>query len=97
MYSSCLRKSIRSGRAVSWCTTTSGAASTIAARSASASKTSTTAARAPAARTASALSSERVMPVTSWPAAISFGTSGRPIAPLAPAMKTLIAPPPARG
>ena len=30
------------------------------------------------------------MPVTSWPAAIRRGTSGRPTAPLAPATNTLI-------
>jgi hypothetical protein len=87
---SSLRKSIRSGREVSSWTITSGCASATAARSAPVSKTSTTAARAPAARTASALASDLVMPVTSWPAATSFGTSGRPIAPLAPATNTLM-------
>ena len=44
----------------------------------------------------SALSSERVMPVTSWRAATSFGTSEQPITPLAPATNTLTGRAPAR-
>ena len=95
VYRSFFLKSMRSGRDVSWWITTSGAASSIAVRSASRSNTSATAARAPAARTASARSSERVMPVTSCPAATSFATSGLPIAPLAPATNTLMGAPPA--
>ena len=48
------------------------------------------AASAPSARIRSAARSRRVIPVTSCPAATSAGTSGRPIAPLAPATKILI-------
>ena len=41
----------------------------------------------------SVLSGERVMPVTSCPASTSDGTRRRPMAPLAPATKTLMAGP----
>jgi hypothetical protein len=50
------------------------------------------AARTPAAQIISARCSDRVVPVTSCPAATSRGTSERPMAPLAPATNTFIAP-----
>src|SRR4051812_11129471 len=75
-------------RSVSSLTTTSGCAVSTARRTASASKASAIAASAPSAVSASAF--ERVMPTTEWPPSISCRTSGRPIAPLAPAMKTFI-------
>ena len=67
-----------------------GAASRTAALSASASSASTTTACAPCERNQAARSAERVVPVTTWPASMSIGTSCRPIAPAAPATKTRI-------
>jgi hypothetical protein len=36
------------------------------------------------------LTDERALPITSWPRSISWGTSRRPIAPLAPTTMTFI-------
>ena len=58
-----------------------GAAAFTACVSASASNTSTTAGVAPSLAMASALSADRVVPVTSWPAATKSGVSLRPIDP----------------
>src|SRR5262249_25466352 len=55
------------------------------------SSASATAASVPAARSAPALSSERVIPVTRWPARKASGTRRRPTAPVAPAINTRIA------
>src|SRR4051794_788165 len=87
-HSSYLRGLSGRSRSVSSLTTTSGFAASTAARTASASNASAIAACAPSASIASAF--ERVMPTTSWPRSSSCRTSGRPIAPLAPAMKTFI-------
>jgi hypothetical protein len=38
----------------------------------------------------SVLAGDRVMPITSWPAAASWGTSWVPIAPVAPATNTFM-------
>jgi hypothetical protein len=76
---------------VSWLTTTSGRAAATTSATRPASKTSQTTPSAPAFRTASARSSNRVIAVTSCPAARRRSTSGRPIAPVPPATKTLIA------
>ena len=76
------------GRSVSWLTTASGCASSTARAIAAASRTSTSTGSAPARASAPARSDERVVPVTVCPAAISAGTSRRPIAPDAPARKT---------
>ena len=84
---SMLRGSLRSPSAVSWWTTTSGSAAVTAATTASRSSASATTASAPAARSAPAFAPDLVMPVTSWPSAISARTSGVPMAPVAPAMK----------
>ena len=77
-------------RSVSWLTTTSGSASATARATAAASNASATTGVAPACSMAAALAGVRVMPVTSWPAAISAGTSPRPTAPVAPATKILM-------
>jgi hypothetical protein len=69
------RGSTRAGIAVSWCTTTSGAALSIAANTASLSNASAATASAPIARTESILPAVRTMPVTSWPQATSDGSS----------------------
>ena len=45
---------------------------------------------APSVRSSSALAGELWLPITSWPASISWGTSRLPIAPLAPVTKTRI-------
>src|SRR5262245_21336955 len=76
--------------AVSWWTTASGAASATARRTASASRASATTGRAPSARTSSRLAGDLVIPTTSCPRSTSWGTSRRPSAPVAPAMKTLM-------
>ena len=81
--------SIAFGMLVSWWITASGRASASALVSAAASKASTTTGSAPRSRIRAARSSERVLPVTSWPAARSMGSSLLPIAPAAPATKTL--------
>src|SRR5687768_18367967 len=69
----------------------SGAASVIAARTASASNTSQTTGSAPNASSCAARSTERVIAVTSCPAFNSCGTSGLPMTPVAPARNTRIA------
>src|SRR5260370_8724101 len=70
--------------------TTSGALAATADSNAATSYTSQVMACAPCPFSHSARSSDRVMPVTSWPDCTSCGTSCRPIAPVAPAMKTRI-------
>src|ERR1700737_3970242 len=87
-----LRGSIPGGMSVNSWITASGLAAITAARSESASSASQSTASAPCARRRSARSAERVMPVGSWPASTSLGTSARPITPVAPATKTLIGP-----
>src|ERR1700730_3926076 len=74
--------------AVIWCTITSGCASLTASSTARRSRPSTMTGVAPAACNAAALAVERVVPVTSWPAATRLGTRYWPIAPVAPATKT---------
>src|SRR5205823_11787687 len=69
--------------------TTSGAACSTAPRTAAASKASARTGAAPSVRSASAW--ERVIPTTSCPLCSSCCTSGRPIAPLAPARNIFIA------
>ena len=70
--------------------TTSGSARTTASRTAAASSASATTGWAPAARRPASLPGVRVMATTSWPASTSAGTRDPPIAPLAPATKTLM-------
>src|SRR6185312_5323730 len=70
--------------------TTSGRARTTMSRSAVASYTSTTTAVMPRALSSAAVSPERVVPVTSWPASSNSGMSRRPIAPAAPARNTFM-------
>src|SRR5690349_22164956 len=77
-------------RSVSWCITTSGAASATARRTPSASNTSPRTALAPRLRSQSASASRRTNPVTECPRPTSNGTSRRPITPVAPARKTRI-------
>ena len=71
--------------------TVSGRAATTASRSAAASNTSQMTGTAPRAANRSALSGDRVIPDTSWPAPTSNGTSRIPSTPLAPARKILTA------
>ena len=80
----------RAGIAVSSWTTTSGSARATASATAAALSASATTGSAPAARRAASLPGVRVIAVTEWPASTSPATSGRPIAPLAPATKTLM-------
>src|SRR4051794_15615611 len=68
----------------------SGSLSRTALRTAAASSASSTTGWTLDARSLSALSGERVVPITSCPRATSCGTSRLPIAPVAPARKTLI-------
>jgi hypothetical protein len=77
-------------RAVSWWTITSGSVSATARATASGSSASATTGWAKV-RSMSVLAGERVMPITSWPAAASWGTSWLPIAPVAPATNTFMA------
>src|SRR5258708_17654856 len=72
--------------------TTSGALAATVDSNAATSYTSPMKACAPCSFSQSARPSDRVMPVTSWPDCTSCGTSCRPIAPVAPAMKTRIRP-----
>ena len=58
------------------------------------SKTSDTPATPMLPHAGSNVQASRVEPVTSCPAARSFFTSGRPMAPVAPATNTLTSPPP---
>ena len=76
--------------AVSWWTITSGSASATARATASASSPSAMTGRAPSARSRSCLDGVRVMPMTSWPRATSWGTRRSPRAPEAPATKTFM-------
>src|SRR5215831_20493410 len=69
-----------------------GLAAATACVNAAASNTSMTTGIAPSLAMASALSAERVVPATSWPAARNSGTSRRPIAPPAPAKRTFTCP-----
>ena len=77
-------------RSVSWCITTSGAASATARRTPSASNTSPTTALAPRLRSQSASADRRTRPVTECPRPTSSGTTRRPITPVAPARKIRI-------
>ena len=77
-------------RSVSWCITTSGAASATARRTPSASNTSPRTALAPRLRSQSASASRRTNPVTECPRSRSNGTTRRPMTPVAPARKTRI-------
>src|SRR5271168_2279642 len=56
-----------------------------------ASRPSATAGSAPILQMSSALAGVRVRPTTEWPALINADTSGRPTAPVAPAMKIFMA------
>ena len=87
---SCVSSNTR-GKSVSWCMTMSGRAATTARFNPSASYTSATADVTPTALRSRAASTERVMPVTSWPAARKSGVNRRPMAPLAPARNSLTA------
>src|SRR6516162_1552122 len=78
--------------AVIWCTMTSGCAAVTASSTARRSRPSTMTGVAPAACSAAALAVERVVPVTSWPAATRLGTRYWPITPVAPATKTRMVP-----
>jgi len=80
----------RAGIEVSSWITTSRAALSIASMTAAGSSASATTGFAPMARRMPTLFGVRVMPVTACPALSSTGTSLRPIAPVAPATKTLI-------
>ncbi len=73
----------------SW-TITSGSAAPTAAATASASSASAIAASAPSASISPRFAGERLIPVTSCPAASSIGKSCLPRAPVAPATKTFI-------
>src|SRR5262245_20192621 len=75
--------------ALSSCTTTSGTDLVTAFQTDSGSRPSMTTGSAPIARSASSLSADWVLPVTSCPAPTSLGTRHRPTAPLAPATKTI--------
>ena len=77
-------------RAVSSWTITSGSVSATAPATASGSTASATTGQAPRARSMSVLAGDRVMAITSWPAAASRGTSWVPIAPVAPATNTFM-------
>src|SRR6185312_473562 len=77
-------------RSVSWCITTSGAASATARRTPSASNTSPRTALAPRLRSQSASASRRTNPVTECPRSRSNGTTRRPMTPVAPARKIRI-------
>ena len=79
------------GSAVSSSITTSAFDSRRACSSPGASNALTRATAAPRSARAAAPASDRVMPVTACPRRTSSATSGRPIAPLAPATKTFIA------
>ena len=78
--------------AVIWWTITSGWVASIAALTEAASRPSMICAFAPSARSAPALASVRVVPVTVWPLAIRSGMSARPAAPVAPAMRMCMVP-----
>jgi len=80
----------RAGIEVSSWITTSRAALSIASMTAAGSSASATTGFAPMARRMPTLFGVRVMPVTACPALSSTGTSLRPMAPVAPATKTLI-------
>src|SRR6266511_3522309 len=71
----------------------SGRAAATASRTACGSRTSSTIGSAPSRRSRSAFSAEREVPTTSCPRSTSCGTSRVPIAPVAPATKTLIVSP----
>ena len=79
------------GSAVSSSITTSAFDSRRARSSPGASNALTRATAAPRSARAVAPASDRVMPVTACPRRISSATSGRPIAPLAPATNTFMA------
>src|SRR5262245_43035909 len=79
------------GRAVNSSITTSAFDSRRACSTAGASNALTRATAAPRAARALAPASDRVMPVTACPRRTSSATSGRPIAPLAPATNTFMA------
>ena len=83
-----LRKLRMLARAVIWCTTTSGCAAPTASSTAWRSRPSTMAGVAPALFSWAALAGERVVPVTSWPAATRLGMRYWPMTPVAPATKT---------
>src|SRR6266568_9437660 len=78
--------------AVIWCTITSGCAALTASSTARRSRPSTMTGVAPAACSPAALAVERVVPVTSWPAATRLGTRYWPTTPVAPATKTRMIP-----
>src|SRR4051812_29959668 len=82
------RRSAPPERAVIWCTIASGRARATASPTAAASRPSTTTGLAPSSRRRSTFFALVVVAVTSCPAATSCGTSRRPMAPVAPAMKT---------
>jgi hypothetical protein len=83
---SMLRLTFTFASAVALCTISSGSVSSTAAASSKSGLTGF----APSVRSNSALAGELWLPITSWPASISWGTSRPPIAPLAPVMKTRI-------
>src|SRR5436309_10949490 len=85
------------GSAVSSSITTSAFDSRTARSSPGASNALTRATAAPRLANAVAPATDRVMPVTACPRRISSATSGRPIAPLAPATNTFMAASPGTG
>jgi hypothetical protein len=78
------------GMRVIMLTTASGRAARTARISASASMASATTGSAPSSASIGALAALEVMATTSWPRSSSSRTAGGPMAPLAPAKKTLI-------
>src|SRR5580704_13013276 len=91
-----LRKSFSALSEVIWWMMTSGLARPTAVSTASASRPSTMTGVAPSRRISVSLTADRVVPVTSWPAAVSNGTRRCPMTPAAPATNTrMMAPFPA--
>src|SRR5262245_2574899 len=78
------------GKEVSWSMTASAPDLRIASSTAAASSASTSATSAPSSFRPCVLALERVIPVTAWPWRTSSATSGRPMAPVAPATKTFM-------
>src|SRR3954454_18370998 len=78
------------GREVSWAMTASAPDLPAASSTAAPYSESTNATSAPSSFRPCALALRRAIPVTAWPWRTSSATSGRPIAPVAPATKTLM-------
>src|SRR6516162_1814423 len=78
------------GKKVSWSMTASAPDLRTASSTAAASSASTSATSAPSSFRPCVLALRRVIPVTAWPWRTNSVTSGRPIAPVAPATKTFM-------